>query len=321
MSQQATETLASPPGPAPAGGELEAWKKLATLCLEAVAKHPVQFSGADGAAFSERIQESLAALGKDTEPAQILVTAGSIAEAVNRHNTETQHRMEELIGQFRALLKVLGERNLGWSAALKAELEKMLAATDWPDLEARLPACVQSAKGAREGSSTPGGGLGHGPGSSAGAADPCTGLPMKADAEAAIHRALEGDSQCFVAMFYLHRMHLINARFGDAIGNQVILFCSQHIATHLTGATDALFRWRGPGFVALLERSDSPLAVASEVQRFTSMPLSRFFETPSRTVYLPIKLTGEVLALHGKTFEDVLTSVQHSLHTRAETGD
>jgi GGDEF domain-containing protein len=144
---------------------------------------------------------------------------------------------------------------------------------------------------------------------------------MKADAEAAIRRALEGDAQGYVAMFYLHRMHLINARFGDAIGNQVILFCSQHIATHLTGATDALFRWRGPGFVALLERSDSALAVASEVQRFTSMPLSRFFETPSRTVYLPIKLTGEVLALHGKTFEEVLTSVQHSLHTHGETGD
>lgn len=116
-------------------------------------------------------------------------------------------------------------------------------------------------------------------------------------------------------------MNLINARFGEAVGDQVILFCSQHIATHLTGAHDVLFRWRGPGFVALLERGDSPLAVASEVRRVTSMPLSRFFMTPSRTVYLPIKLTGEVLPLAGKGLDEVLEAVQQSLYAHGETGD
>jgi GGDEF domain-containing protein len=122
-------------------------------------------------------------------------------------------------------------------------------------------------------------------------------------------------AQTYVVAFYVHRMQLINARFGDAIGNQVLMFCGQHLATSLSGANDTLFRWRGPGFVAVLERNESVLAIASEVQRFASTPLSRFFETPLRTVYLPIKLTAEILPTAGKSVEDVLEQVQKSLRS------
>jgi GGDEF domain-containing protein len=152
--------------------------------------------------------------------------------------------------------------------------------------------------------------------------DPCTGLPAQGEAKAAIRRALAGETQVYVTTLYLHRMRLINARFGDAIGNQVISFCSQHIATHLTGVNDTLFRWRGPGFVALLERSDSHTAVASEVNRFIAIPLSRFFETRSRNVYLPIKLSGEVLPLAGRNFDEILGDLQQSLYRHGgETED
>ena len=197
-------------------------------------------------------------------------------------------------------------------APFKSNLESALALKELPALAEKLSQCLEAIKASPPPSGATESRLG--PAEPAAATDPCTGLPTRLDAEAMIRKVMAESAQCYVAVFYVHRMHLINARFGDAIGNQVILFCSQHIATNLSGPNDTLFRWRGPGFVAVLVRNESALAIASEVQRFTSMPLSRFFETPSRTVYLPIKLTSEVLPTAGRTADEVIEQVQKSLH-------
>jgi GGDEF domain-containing protein len=141
--------------------------------------------------------------------------------------------------------------------------------------------------------------------------DPGTGLPMRAEAEEMVQQMVEArpGKQAYAVVFYLHRMALTNARFGEAIGNQVILFCSQHIATAVLRATDHLFRWQGPSFVAIIERPESLQAVSSEIQRLAAAPISRHFETPSRSVYLPIRLTSEVVPLFETTTEDVLSQI------------
>lgn len=139
--------------------------------------------------------------------------------------------------------------------------------------------------------------------------DPCTGLPLRTEAEDLVRNTIEQKKQAFAVVFYLHRMALTNARFGEAIGNQVILFCSQHIATSILRANDSLFRWQGPAFVAMIERPESLQAVNSEIQRLATVPISRHFETPSRSVYLPIRLTAEVVPLLGSTVGDVLGQI------------
>lgn len=140
--------------------------------------------------------------------------------------------------------------------------------------------------------------------------DPCTNLPTRAEAESALERAVTNASQTYAAVFYLHRMAMINARFGEAIGNQMLLFCSQHIASRLTHAGDSLFRWSGPAFLAILDRSDAYLSVSNDVQRMVSVPLSRFIETPSRSVYLPMKVTAEVFPLFKTTSEEALRRIE-----------
>src|SRR5262249_17600623 len=77
------------------------------------------------------------------------------------------------------------------------------------------------------------------------AMDAVTGLPLAAEVEAAIQRAAAGEAHAYAAVFYVHRMSLTNAKFGAAIGDQVLLFCSQHIATRLVRVNDLLFRWNG----------------------------------------------------------------------------
>src|SRR5262249_53610601 len=135
--------------------------------------------------------------------------------------------------------------------------------------------------------------------------DACTGLPKRAAAEAAIQEIAGVGSNAYVAVFYLHRMALTNARFGEAIGNQVIQYCSPHVAATLTKAKDALFRWSGPAFVAILEREESLPAASSEIQRIVAAPLSRFFETPSRSVFLPIKLSADTISASNSSYAEI----------------
>jgi GGDEF domain-containing protein len=150
------------------------------------------------------------------------------------------------------------------------------------------------------------------------AMDAVTGLPTRKIAESAIQTALSGSKPVYVALFYVHRMGLTNARFGEAIGNQVMQFCGQHIATHLIRSNDLLSRWRGASLLAVLERDGTEQAVTAEVQRIVSAPLSRFFETTSRTVYLPMKMSAEVIATTGKTWteieERIETFILHAAH-------
>lgn len=139
--------------------------------------------------------------------------------------------------------------------------------------------------------------------------DPCTGLPTRGDGEEALQHAMQRQAHAYAVVFYLHRMAMTNARFGEAMGNQMILFCSQHIA-RLTHANDLLFRWSGPAFVAIIERQDPHLVVRNEVQRMITVPLSRFIETPSRSVYLPMKVTADVFPIFNKTFEEIMSRIE-----------
>ena len=99
------------------------------------------------------------------------------------------------------------------------------------------------------------------------------------------------------------------------------MFCSQHIAGRLTKTDDAMFRWMGPAFVAILRREESELSVLSEIQRVASTPLSRFFETSSRTVYLPMKLSGEAFSLQTKTYDEVKERMEKFILRCSQTAE
>ncbi len=138
--------------------------------------------------------------------------------------------------------------------------------------------------------------------------DPCTGLPKRQEAEAALAQAI--GQKRYGVVFYLHRMPLTISRFGDAIGDQVAIFCSQHVASVMAGPGDALFRWSGPVFLAILDRKEATPAVIAEVQKVTSASFSRIFETPARSVYLPVKITADVIALFDTTQADVTQKIE-----------
>lgn len=331
--------------------ESTAWKDVALLLLGAAADHAVHCGSADVEPYRKHLRESIETLQHATESSQILMNAGGAVQAFAQYADKTQEQVEALVTEVNDtaqiflthLEKLHGDADTqSILADLRSTMEKALDEANLKTArEAALASLEQLAQHAAakrtqtleltgnlqdrftvlEQSVTPGGtrALATPP-----TVDSTTGLPKRSDAEAAMQRTLESASETgprsYAAIFYLHRMALTNARFGEAIGNQVMLFCSQHLATTVTRATDSLFRWSGPAFVAIIERPESELAVNTEIQRLISSPLSRFFETSSRSVYLPVRVTAEVIPLYETTFAEVTDKVEHFVLTTSGQG-
>jgi GGDEF domain-containing protein len=326
--------------------ESTAWKDVTLLLLGAAADHAVHCGSSDLESYRKHVRESIGALQEAGEPAQILMNAGGVVQAISHYSDQTQKQVDALLIDAKDTAEIfLGHLEKLHSdresqpilAALRTTVEQALAEGKLStareaalasldelaqqaanrrtrsleltgDLQARITILEQSVpQGVKPAPSAPP------------TVDATTGLPKRADAEAAIHHALAAvsgsGSKLYAAVFYLHRMPLTNARFGEAIGNQVVLFCSQHLATTVTRTNDLLFRWSGPAFVAILERPESEQAVNGEIQRLISSPFSRFFETSSRSVYLPVKVTGHVLPLFETNFAEVSDKLERFILT------
>ncbi|MCZ2148406.1 MAG: GGDEF domain-containing protein [Bryobacterales bacterium] len=97
--------------------------------------------------------------------------------------------------------------------------------------------------------------------------DPLTGLLNKEAAEDAILDLPSKPGKFYLAAFYVQRMARLNARYGDKVANELLFLCAQRLVNNLLHPSDQLFRWRGPAFVAVLEREDGVQDVQREVRQ------------------------------------------------------
>ena len=333
-----SEAVAKPGSPS---AEADAWRELNLLLLRAAVDHAVRCNAAEFEAFQQRSREAMRELKEHNSSSEILIAAGAVAESLAHYNKHTQEQVDALAGESRSVLEkfVSHLTSIYDDPQSEQTLQDLRAAVAEPPTAAaqrKVEECLnrlsqEAADRSRQAreladrlqdrvtileqtisspASTPA------PNVAANAAvDPCTGLAVRAEGEAAIRRAVSEGTPGYVAVFYLHRMALTNARFGEAIGNQVIMFASQHLATAIARQNDQMFRWTGPAFVAVLERVEAMLTVNNEVQRTISSPISRFFETPTRSVYLPIKITGDIVPLEGNSYAEVADKIERFILT------
>jgi GGDEF domain-containing protein len=125
--------------------------------------------------------------------------------------------------------------------------------------------------------------------------DAATGLPRKSQAEKAIREALASPPRYFVVIAVISRFQAIHARFGEAVGDQVLKRFKDHLQSRLAKG-DRLFRWSGPAFIALLERPDETDKVRSEIRRFAGAKVDSAFEVGRRSVLVPISAAWSVFA-------------------------
>jgi len=126
--------------------------------------------------------------------------------------------------------------------------------------------------------------------------DALSGLRLRAKAESALKELTQSGRHGFVVAFVVDRVQLTNARFGYAVGDQILVLLREHLATQLQ-ARDQLFRWTGPVFLALLDRPNRPDEVRAEITRITSAKLETTAQIGTRPVLLPVAFTSAIFSL------------------------
>jgi GGDEF domain-containing protein len=135
--------------------------------------------------------------------------------------------------------------------------------------------------------------------------DSITGLAGHTAATRELSSLIAAGESRFVAVFCVERLDLINSRFGFAAGDQILMMFSQYVAQQLSG-NDKLYRWRGPGVVAILARSGGLSEVQSELRRSASARLEHSVVIGARSVLLPITQAWSLLRLAGNSSADDL---------------
>jgi diguanylate cyclase (GGDEF)-like protein len=128
--------------------------------------------------------------------------------------------------------------------------------------------------------------------------DVLTGLEVREPAEAALAAAIEQRGPCYAALFVVDRLHLINAQFGYSTGDQILRRVGEHLRSSLLSG-DRLFRWTGPAFVALLERTEAPAEVQVEIERIASAKLKAAVQIGNGSIMLPIARASLLIPLAG----------------------
>jgi diguanylate cyclase (GGDEF)-like protein len=118
--------------------------------------------------------------------------------------------------------------------------------------------------------------------------DRLTGIPNREAAEESILALEAKPHNRYLAALYVQNMQQLNLRFGDRICDELLLLVTQRIATNLLRPTDSMFRWRGPAFVAILEREESFSYVSHDLKRFVEHPFQFEFRSGSLLVFISI---------------------------------
>lgn len=126
--------------------------------------------------------------------------------------------------------------------------------------------------------------------------DQLTGLPTRAYAEAELTRLHGEDSDCYVTLFVVKRLALINAKFGYARGDQVLMKVVMHLAQCLPDFRH-LFRWAPCAFLTLAPPDVTYKELRSKVQMIELARLAPTLEWEGRSAMVPVAMDCRILSV------------------------
>ena len=287
--------------------------------LHAVEAHSIVADASDHEKFRADMAKLRATLADPSSPS-LLAAAGTAKRVIQEYNQQASRSVRAQIVELHKVLNSLtgavaaiaggDERTLTHLRDLERQIVKATTVDQIRSLRTRLTECLETlqsetarqhqrheealaqlrheVESAWRPSATPAASPSKG--------DSFSGLPLRTKAESALEEATRLGGHGFVIAFVIDRVQLINARFGYAVGDQILVLFREHLATNLQ-AGDQLFRWTGPVFLALLDRPNLPDGVRSEVKRITSAKLETTVQIGTRSVLLPVASTAAVFSL------------------------
>jgi GGDEF domain-containing protein len=127
-------------------------------------------------------------------------------------------------------------------------------------------------------------------------ADQLTGLPGRPHAEAELIRVHGEPADCFLALFVVKRLALINSRFGYARGDEVLLKVVMHLLQMLPNFK-MLYRWAPCAFLTLPPPNTAYKELRSKVQAVELARLTPTLEWEGRSAMVPIAMDCRIVSV------------------------
>jgi len=270
-------------------------------------------------AFRAQIREIQEALTPELAGETVLVQAEAAAAAHDTFSRRVSRTIEKQSTDFQVIIRMLQE-NLAKVAGERAaavdgfsriteDLQRGTAFQNLQSLKEHLSGCLVSLRGEIEREKaasrelierlqTEIGSL-RGPRLPAysGDRDPATDLPTQKDCLAAIRQTIDAGARGFAVVTVVNRVQRINARFGREAGDRMLCRFKEHVEKQLY-ASDQLFRWSGPAFVAVIERPEAFELVRAQMKRILDVPVQESYEIGDRSVLIPISAAWSVMLLN-----------------------
>lgn len=304
-----------------AGGAQEAYAillRVTTLLLEGIAVNAVGSGGPERSLFQTAIRRFAAEIASEDHKnaGDLLVIIGSAIQCVQEYHANVDRRWEAQTREYQSMLVMLttaiakllhgNERAVHSLEVIDRQLQQASQLEDLRSIRTRIEICLDSVR-AEAADQTERSRLVRGTFKAASAApvvrtamevtgtDPSTGLPGRSAACEALAAAVAADDSKFAAGIVVERLAAIANRFGAETADEVLLMVCQMLAQRL-GPGDQLFRWSGPGFLALLHREMDLDAVRAEVARWSNPRPEFTIEVHERTILLTPSYSSLVLA-------------------------
>ncbi len=303
------------------GGAQEAYAillRVTTLLLEGIAVNAVGSGGPERSLFQTAIRHFAAEIAAEDHKnaGDLLVIIGSAIQCVQEYHANVDRRWEAQTREYQSMLVMLttaisrmlhgNERAVRNLDAIDKQLQHASQLEDLRSIRTRIEVCLDSVR-AEAADQVERSKLVHGAFKAASAApvvrtamevsgtDPSTGLPGRSAACEALAAAVAAGDSKFAAAIVVERLGAIGNRFGATTADEVLLMVCQTLAQRL-GPKDQLFRWSGPGFLAVLHRELDLDAVRAEVTRWSNPRPEYTIEVNDRTILLTPSYSTLVLA-------------------------
>jgi diguanylate cyclase (GGDEF)-like protein len=309
------------------GDDARSHSRLAWLLLEAVACHAVESDPGELQSFQTCLREIVAKMEQSKNDAAMLVLTGEAIKSIETYNRGVQRSLGSQIKELQSITSLFTRSMLqiskgtAGSAAKLRHIERQIEKSSQTEdlrilktqLEVSLGVICEEAAAQERRSEEVAGQLRDAmsrPESAAvlseavGDLDMVTGLPNYRAAEQAIRAAITSHTSTYVVLFSVERLEVINGRFGFSVGDRILMLFGQHLAQRIS-QSDRLFRWRGPGFLAVIDRSGPEISIRAEIARMVSARLEQEVELGGRSVLLPISASWMLTSVVDSTMDKV----------------
>jgi GGDEF domain-containing protein len=295
------------------------YRRMIDLFLQGIALHAVEGDQADYQRFRSDMDGFAGRLSPEVTVSERFVVVGEVLRALEDYNRHTSKFLRIQNAELQKMITMLtqtviavgtnSETSVAGLQQIEKSLEQTRIAEDIHLVKAQLGECLKSVRGEAVRQKAEGKaalesiqleltqsqermrGMAMGP-----HLDPATGLPGKVEAERRLQADVVSPGTKFLLLAVVNRLQAVNARFGNAIGDQVLCVAAGHFRAALP-AEDQLYRWQGPALVAVLSRTEAIGTVREEVRRFAEKKLEKSFSIGSRSVLLPISASWAIFPI------------------------